>query len=306
MTNNITVKRNIQSMIDNDKKKFFIKVPTNIIEDINLGEERVAVYCYLYSNVGINNRLLLSLPDLFDFLNYKWDSNVYRKNIWNKNPIKLILDKFRDIGFIEYLTDNNELICSSTRFTEIRFYKDHITECNEDYFQTNQFAKIYFDELESIMSKENCEYTESVNAKTGEPIMVSHTVINLSELLLVFSWLRIKIHINNEKDSFGEKRAEALSCYLKDIANAVEIDKDDISTIIALLVKLGLIYCNYGDYTIMNFDGIKRPKQVEHIITYTYKRVEGETIYSGKNYYLSQVEKKKSELRKIKSKKSKS
>lgn len=305
MANIINMKNKIQILIDNNKKKYFIKVPTSIIEDTSMSGERVAVYCYLYSNVGINNRLLLSLPDLFDFLNIKWDNNVYKKNRWNKNPIKLILDKFRDIGLIEYQTDDNELICSSTKFTEIRFYKDY-TECNDDYFETKQFAKIYLDELEIIMSKKNNDYAESINAKTGETIMESHTIINLSELLLVFSWLRTKIHINNEKDSFGEKRAEALSCYLKDIANAVEIDKDDISTIIALLVKLGLIYCNYGDYTIMNFDGIKRPKQVEHIITNTYKRVEDKMIYSGKNYYLSQVEKKKSELRKIKSKKSKS
>lgn len=294
MANIICRNNQLQALIDNGKKMKFIKVPTSIIEDLNMNSERVAIFCYLCSNVGMNNNIMLSLPDLYDFLNRKWNRHVYED--WDKNPVKFILDSFRDIGFVEYLTENNELMCS-TKLIPIRFYKDYIIECNENYFQTNQFAKIYLDELEIIMSKENCKYTESVNAKTGEPIMESHTVISLSELLLVFAWLRTKIHINNEKDSFGDKKAEALNCYLKDIAKAIKVDKDDMSALIALLVKLNLIYCDYGDY-VPNIDNTK-PKQIEHIIAYTYKRVEGETIYSGKNYYLSQVEKKKNELKEI-------
>lgn len=301
--------KSLSDIINDNKKRYFIKVPLEVIEDKKFGKERVALFCYLYTNVGMNNRLLFSLSDFYDYLNCRLDKNVLsHKDRWQKNRIKLIMDRFREIGFIKYEktndideNENNQLSCKGNNV--IRFYRDYVLDYCEDFFDNKNFAIIYLDELEIIMSKKEHEFIDKLLDKQHNVIAEVCTIIRQIDILLVFAYLRANIVMNIESDAYG-KKAEAFDCYFKDIAKATGLKEDKVSDIVSWLKQEGLIYFEYGDLIIYQNENQEKDyyRWNRHIFTNTYKRAKDKdsgiikTIKSGKNYYLSQIEKKREEI----------
>lgn len=284
-------KYEIMKAIRADMEKKFVRVPLNIIEDKSMDKRRVSLFCYLAANVGMGSTIILSIPQLYSYYHRKWDLNVYKKDRWQKNYIKLIMDKFRRIGFVDY-NGSDELVCGKIP-TEIKFYNNYIFDCNDNYFTNNQFAKIYLDELDKIMVDSKYSFTKIKEGGAQETISV-----DTSEMLLVFAWLRNRIPMNREELAFGDKKAEAFTCYHKDISEAVGIKEGKIVNILIGLKKIGLIYCKYGTSKVIKDDNDDKKffNWDRCIITNAYKRVGSETVDCGQRYADEQIKMKKQEI----------
>lgn len=282
--------------VKKDSQKYFIKVPLSIIEDKTMDKERVALFCYLAAHVGINSKVLISLPMLYEYFNLKWDKHIYDSDRWNKNHIKKLLDRFRDIGFVEYI-DGDQLLCSGKKITEIYFFKNYVFDCNNDYFENKQFAKIYLDELYEIMAKRKYDYEEVVKKNKGRDKCINSSALRCIDVLLGFAWLRAKIPMNHEDAGFS-KQAEAYSFYYKDMVEATGLSEGVVSDIVGMLKNdLNLVYCESGDVKISKGnDGKKFFNWDRCIITNAYKRVGSETVDCGQRYAEKQIEMKKQEI----------
>ncbi|MCM1225208.1 MAG: hypothetical protein NC548_63230 [Lachnospiraceae bacterium] len=263
----------------------FVAVPENIIcsNKHNLDVKRVSILAYLFAKTGIDESLLLSLQDIHNWLGKKIDKHIGRSTITSE--IKSLLEYYRSIGILEY---SDSLLYTS--YINAKFYKEKVFEF-ENKENNKRFAKIYIDELESVIQYR----TENKNAKFDNSVV-----------LLIFSYLRMNTYQNNGLISDEDMSyPEAYNHYYKDIADELSISERMVSKAIDILEKQNLIY-------VENRSKVKYLDSKTHkekyftptsIFCNTYKRVQikGYTIQiaEGEEYYAAEVQKKIKSLEKF-------
>lgn len=263
----------------------FVIIPENTIinSENKLDIKRISVLAYLFAKSGIDESLLLSLQDIHNWLGKRVNKHINRDTITSE--IKSLLEYYRSIGILEY-SDS----LSYTSYINAKFYKDKIFKDEENNIN-RRFAKIYIDELETIIQYR----TENKNTRFDNSVV-----------LLVFAYLRMNIYQNNGLTGYEDMPyPEAYNHYCKDIADELSISERMVSNAISILEKLNLIY-------VENRDKVKYLDSKTHkekyftptsIFCNTYKRVQikGYTIQvaEGEEYYAAEVKKKIKSLEKF-------
>ena len=275
---------NFSELTGNSKLK--ITVPQSIIFDKDCNSMRLAVFVYLFVRRGQDNASFFSINTLLNWLHKKTDG---RKGRINDKTVEL-LNHFRKQEFIIYdnlvfekekMDENGKLkkVNVWEQFFEMKFNIEKVRKENDE----SSYTVLYWDEVLSIMNYKNIEKKDMY--------------LNNTVLLLIFSWIRLKIgrrlnRVDEKKRS--QDWIEAWECYYIDIANDLGISERMVSKCINILKELGLIYYERIPATKIS-DEKYRSNHV--ILVIQYKREGNYLIASGRDYYMNELQKKRETIK---------
>lgn len=262
----------------NDKEKHYIRIPSSIILDTELNTKRISVFSFLLFRKGYDDIVTLSLNSLIKECGYVPRFGLAGINEQFKNIVDAFASDNKPTG--GYLKLSEEL--TNTTYINLTFNSDKLNnQCNEEYY-----AMIYLDEYQKILSY------KFDNKKD--------TATNVSVLLLVFAYLRLKIvcRTNTFKFQGGfesiqekkEKYPDAYNCKYKDMAEQIGITARSASKAVNILNELGLIYKEPVERTQLD-DGSWVTNDT--IFVNMYKREFNNLLVSGEEYYLTEVKNKR-------------
>ncbi|MBQ8814043.1 MAG: winged helix-turn-helix transcriptional regulator [Lachnospiraceae bacterium] len=250
----------------------FFTVPKSVIENTELDYRRVALFVYLRSYKGLNERVCFSVPLFLQWANLKNDTHSGGVN----DKIIDTLDCLNDLGYVTYLGDKpkNKTFCMDVQFNTQQVFD----ECSSD-----RFAIVYLDEIEKIMTYRNMN--------------IKDTHFNCNAVLLVFVFLRMMINrrpnqLKPEEQSIDkieerkQRLPEAYNDTYKDIAEILGLSERTVSKSVEVLEELGLIMMQQA-YHIKIADGEYRTADM--IFANMQKRDRGELLASGKEYAYAEI-----------------
>ena len=256
--------------LENSASKY-IYIPLSVITDTKLDIRRVAVFSYLRTHCGLNNRVNFTIPDIVEWCGGKPDKRINGLN----DKVLSTLDSLSSGGYLTYLTEKSRSSYMKCEFNTDYYYDD----CSDG------FAAIYLDEIEKIMN-----YKKS-NSKDS--------TLNNTTILLVFSFLRHRIRRRpnelkpEERTPDGiksrrERLPEAHSGNINDFANEIGISSKTFSKIIDILeYDLHLIVTDRA-YGVKNEDNEYRT--LPTIFANAYKRDDRYLLITGDNYSRTEIE----------------
>ena len=263
--------------------KVYFSIPESIIMNKDLGKKRIAATSYFLIRKGLDDKVLLSLNSLSQW--YGREPNRHSNGI--NGRFKSTIEKLKEYNYLSYddKLENKgciEIVFNTEKYTE---------ECNDKY---TRFAVIYLDELKKIV-----EYT---NLKDKEVSISDDT------LLLVFSYLRMKIYRRRNKlsvsDTSVEQRKldnpEVYNAYYSDVANELGVTLQTLMLSIDTLESLGLVYTETLPRE-KKIDANQQEKWVTNqtLFCNTYKRERNYMLAIGKQYYEDEIDCKKIKLREL-------
>lgn len=251
----------------------YFRVPASIILDKGADNIRLSAFSFFSIRRDMENAVTFTLNGMVKWLGRKPDRHSGGTN-----------DKLSKITTC--LADKNLISLSgklgNASEADAVLNVDRISdECDKD-----MFAIIYLDELRKILS---------------------HDVKSADSTLLVFAWLRMRImrrrnklfpeevvHKSHERN-VSERRInkpEAYDCYCYEIAEELGLSARMVSKAVETLNELNLIYSEQLPKTSHN--GQWQTNRT--IFCNAYKRENGSSLASGKEYYMQEVENKKKKL----------
>lgn len=265
----------------NDKEKYYIRIPSSVILDTDLNTKRISVFSFLLFRKGYDDIVTLSLNSLIRECGYTPRKGLSEINKQFKDLITMfaIEDENRLTG--GYLTLSDEI--TNTTYVNLTFNSDKLKhQCDKE----EHYAVIYLDEYQKILSYK-------FNNKKD-------TSINVSVLLLVFAYLRLKIicrtNVFRYQDRFEsiqekkEKYPDAFNCKYKEIAEHIGITPRSLSKAVNILNELGLIYKEPVERMQLD-DGSWVTNDT--IFVNMYKREFNNLLAYGEEYYLTEVKNKR-------------
>lgn len=255
----------------NEFQSKYIRIPLSIILDTELDAKRIGIFSYLRMRYGLDSIVGFTIPDIVEWCGGKPDR---RPNGSNDKTLSVI-DSLISRGYLTYITDKSKSSFMKCKFNTSYYYD----ECNKAY------AAVYLDEIEKIMNY------KKENEKDG--------VLNNTTILLVFSYLRNKIHRRSNKlepeerypNEIKERRKrfpDAFGSNAKDIADEIGISSKTLSKIIDILeYELELIVTD-RPYRIKNENDEFRT--LPTIFANAYKREDKYLLITGDDYSRTEIE----------------
>lgn len=197
----------------------YIFVPASVIFDVEIDTKRIAVFSYLKIKCGLDDEVLLSVPDMVEWCGNKPDRRINGAN----DKFLNIVNYLSEIGYMTHLTEP-----SRSRNIKCKLNVDYIKqECKE-----GGFSVLYLDEIKKIMNY------KKENSKDG--------FLTNATILLVFAYLRYKINRrpnelmieHRSQEGIDDRRRtfpEAYDSHLKDIADDIGISSRTLSKIVDVL-----------------------------------------------------------------------
>ena len=271
--------------LDHISGNYFI-IPSSIILKNEINDKFITTFSFLSIRRGLDYKIIFLINDIVKWMRKQPDR--HKNGINNK-----ILKSIECLEDMEYL---NKLDVINSSHVEASF---NISKLSQDC-EHERFAIIYLDELERILNY------QSENSKDS--------YINNDIVLLVFSYLRMKIYrrknklmideINYENKNSHEydiaarrqRAPEAYDCYYSDIAEELDLSSRVVSKAVEILNNLELIYSESLP-RIRYLDGETERWRTDHtLFCNAYKREGNCLLASGKDYYLVEIENKKKKL----------
>lgn len=262
----------VGSPLTGDTKEFVI-IPESIIMNKDVDIKRVAAYIYFWLWSGRNRKVAYTIESLVSWCGYVPNCRKGRTD----EQFEKITSWLQDIGYISCHpnTDN-----PTQPYTTLL-----IADFHSDWYQSNKgnFAMLYLDEINKIM-----EYDCGKKSKS----------LTNSNILLVFAYLRLQIHIRSATEGESRERRliapEVFYSYYKDISTELGINEKTLSSILKILSKeLGLIYMQrVKREETKGKDGVTKWTTFPTFFCNTYKRLNGVLMYSGYNYYNYEIQNK--------------
>lgn len=258
-----------------------ILIPENVITDTTLPKHRVAALSYICAMTGVAYKINFSIKLIVNWLGKSDDRRITKNGCNTASGVKMCIESFKKRNILSY--DNDELKFAT--LIEGRFDKEEYSEC----YAHERFAKIYIDELSTIINYQNSNDGEYMD--------------NLI-LLLVFAYLRAKIPVKNNLAGAGD-RPDAYDTNYKTIGNELGLSERLVSKAVKVLVQLGYIYeRRRGKESYYSTDEkgnrVLHRKEKTIIFCNTYKRIDkGSKTYleaEGQDYYLKEANGKEVEL----------
>lgn len=258
-----------------------VLIPESIITDTTLQKYRVATLAYICAMTGVAYQINFSIKLIVNWLGKSDDRHITKHGCNTASGVKDCIESFKESGILSY--DNDELRFAT--LIEGQFDKEKYSE----YYAHERFAKIYIDELTTIINYKNSN---------------NDGYIDNSILLLVFAYLRMKIPVKNNLAGAGE-RADAYDTNYNVIGNELGLSERLVSRAIRVLVQLGFLYeQRRGVETYYSTDEkgnrIVHRKEKTIIFCNAYKRIDkGSKTYleaEGEDYYLKEASDKENEL----------
>ena len=261
----------------------YFVVPAPIIMDTSMTEKRVTVFSFFSIYRGLNSSLFFSINNIVKWMGKQ--PNRHTNGINSK--IIQVIDGLKNGGYLTLSEELNNSSCVEATLNLAKISR----ECDND-----RFAIIYLDELKQIMDYQN------PNTKD--------MFLNNDVILLVFAYLRMKIHrrrnklfveeinVNNQNNhqlDISTRRLrspDAYDCYYYEIAEELGLTSRTISKVVNVLNELGLIYSE--SLPRIKYDNKWRTDHT--VFCNTYKREGNYMLINGSQYYLTEVENKKRKL----------
>lgn len=257
------------------------KIPKKIIYNPFMSSKRVGVFLYFMAKCCYDTTISFSVKSIINWMGKEMDRHK-NGNIFNDDIISDIkklneMNLINDFDKSVFLTKNVETVFNFDEFEEL--------------IKVEDFANIYLDEIYKIL---NYDYSKiGNNGSFG-----NYTV------LLVFSYLRLKMPMKLECNENRMKKSEAYDTFYKTIAKSVGLSEKMTIRCIDILVELGLIYKEDRSrvYYKDNFDSLRYITRTT-IFCNTYKRGykynKPYFFVTNEAYYLKEIEIKKQELDKV-------
>lgn len=258
-----------------------ILIPESVITNTKLQKYRVSTLAYICAMTGVAYKINFSIKLIVNWLGKCNDRHITKNGCNTASGVKDCIKSFKNSGILSY--SNNELKFAT--LIEGQFDKEKYSE----YYANERFAKIYIDELYSVVNYQNSNNEE---------------YIDNSILLLVFAYLRMRIPVKNNLAGASE-RPDAYDTNYNIIGNELGLSERLVSKSIKTLVQLGLLYeqrRGKETYYLTDDKGNKITHRKEKTIIFcnTYKRIDknGKTylVAEGKDYYLKEANDKENEL----------
>lgn len=266
---------NVESYDDYTKLSFdetpFICIPRSIILDKSLSDKRIYFYSYFAFGKGINNKVRWSIADVCEYGRYKENKHKGKIN----DQIK---------SFVAYMCENN-YFCNTQFTVPSKLQTLVVTEkfVNRKGDDKNNFAMVYADEADKILGYRLEEDSEKT--------------INPAAVLLVFSYLRMKIPIRYSFQTYKGKEykntkvdtlPEVYDNYLTSIGEEIGLSRSAVAKSVSVLEKLDLIAtrklpCHVTKKT-GKFDEHNDLRSGTTMFCNTYKREKGRLIDMGIDY----------------------
>lgn len=259
----------------------YFVVPSSIILSKEVNDKRVTAFSFFSVRRGLDYKVSFSLNSLVQWAGRKPDRH---KNGVNAKFLKAV-EYLSDEGYV-HISDT----ISNSSYIDAYFDNDKVSD------ECNRFATIYIDELNKILEYEN------PNPKD--------TFLNGDVLLLVFSYLRMKIfrrrnmllpeeiNIDNRNDHQYDVETrrisspEAYSGYYCEIADELGLTARTVSKAVDALMDLELIY--HEALPRVKHDG--KWKTTHTLFCNFYKREKDNILAYGKDYYLQEIKRKKDKI----------
>ena len=262
----------------------YFAIPSSIILSKETNDKRVTAFSFFSVKRGLDHKVWFSLNSLVQWTGRKPDRH---KNGINSKFLKAI-EYISDEGYVHLSDEVSNSTYIDASFDVLRLSE----ECNEK----RRFATIYIDELDKILKYEN------PNPKD--------TFLNGDVLLLVFSYLRMKIfrrrnellreeiNIDNKNDHHYDVETrrklspEVYSGYYCEIADELGLTARTVSKAVDALMDLELIY--HETLPRVKHDG--KWKTTHTLFCNFYKREKDSVLAYGKDYYLPEIKRKKDKI----------
>lgn len=212
----------------------YVKIPREIVCDVEMEKERVIIYAYLCARRALDDTVAFSVPELVQWTGLK--PNSHRGKINHKYLDTL--QSFAERGYFTDFPDFEEL--KSAKRSLHTYYK---VKLNIDLFDNpDWFGMIYFDELQRII-----HFKETLKEIYGDINDLSR--MSASYIMLVLSYIRSNICRLPDKPQ---------SCYrnYNTIAADIGLSERYIAKIVELLDVMGIVkYQEIGRYRYKTSDG---------------------------------------------------
>lgn len=246
----------------------FLKLPRMIIENFNIGDQRLAVYTYLAIRCGLDYKVDTDLKTIILSFGKKPDRHPGQINDKTENS----LSKLIELGYIKKLSQDCDLNVNQTFFFD------------QEWIDNNcpQFTIAYIDEIERILSSD---------------------ISNKDITLLVFAYLRLKIHRRpnsmpkkywGNQEGYKADNPEVYNCYYRDIAKELGLTVHVVQKAVDALIEIGLIYAEeLPRHLVKSSNGQERWMTGQTLFCNTYKRDAKYEFVKGKQYYEKEIKNKK-------------
>lgn len=252
-----------------------LSVPCELIMNKNMNVNRISVFSYIYQRAGINNIVGLRVPDLTGWCGY---SDVVSTN-------KKIAGCISELISFGYFCDSPKF--KPCGYSEIVYNRKYI----KNKVNNEEFALLWLDEIEKIMSYDLSDRGIYKNNST---------------ILLVFAYLRWKIHRRNNtlvvasgyenktREKMIEARRieypEAYNETYKNIGEQIGVSERAVSDAVRILAELGLIVYRTAYRTkYQREDGSYGFSTNSTIFANAYKREYDKLIAAGEDYYMREI-----------------
>jgi len=256
----------------------YFRIPSSVILDASSHSCRVSAFSFFSIRRGIDNMVTFTVNGMAKWLGKSLDRRAGGSNDRLRDCIRSLSDK----GLLSIdgsLKDASE--------SDVSIDMDAVSrECD-----SSMFAVVYLDELRKILGSKR----------------------NQDESLLVFAWLRMRIprrrnkllpdemNVDGKNDvrhdirSRRIKSPDAFDCRYSDIAEELGITERMVSNAVSSLSELGLIVFEQMPKNCKN----GRFASNSTVFCNAYKRENGHSLASGKEYYGREMENKKNRIRKF-------
>lgn len=227
----------------------YIKIPREIIYAKDIGDKRVILFSYLYSRRALDDTVAFSISELCHWSHLKPN---YHDGKINHKYLE-VLQQLSQYGYFDDFPDFERLAKEKKNSTD--YYNVHINI--EKFDMPDNFAIIYFDELERILNfKDELKEVE-----------IDLTRMSSAFILLLLSYLRVNMNRNPDKP---------LCCYrlYQTISKDTGLSQRYISRIVEILDAMNIVKHQEG----------KRARYVES--TGQYKFVTAPKIFADYRQYL--------------------
>ena len=249
----------------------YFMIPKEIIEDFQMGDQRVAVLAYISMRRGIDYQIRLSTNDIVIALEKAPDNRPGRIN----SKVDEALAGLMGYGCIKRLSNSNNQNSVQTFLYDLK-------QMNKS---KERFAIVYSDEAGLIFDS---KYS------------------NKEILFLVFAYLRLRISVRKnvevfDKNEYRNSLPEVYDGYYSDIAKAIGVSVYAVQKAVNALVELGLIYIEEQPRQLVrSSNGRERWMTGRTFFCNTYKREEEYQYISGKQYYEKEIASKHYKLKNLK------
>lgn len=244
---------------DNDKDEDIVIHTQDRIPDSKL----IAAYVFFWKHSDKNNEIAFSINKLVSWCGFKPDPH---HGMINDVFIEIIKKLIKN----EYIKmDENLLRSQNSKLIKAEFNIEKYL----DLIDKEHFAMVYLDEIKKIMS---------YNFSTKNRLMTK------CNLLTVFSYLRYKIVLRS-MFSNEEENPEVYYRYYRDISDETGINPKILSELFTILQNdLGIIYRRHIKKQVIR-NGKKVWITTPTVFCNMYRRINGNLICSGEDYYLKEI-----------------